>query len=88
MKILIVALLILTTTAGQAQDYEPGTLEALQYLNNEWVQKPQQRAHERQLMQIRSNGNSFQGNTQDTCQMVPQYSPYSGALIGYIRQCF
>jgi len=100
MKHLLVALLALNTVLNietvQAQDdYQAGTLEALGYLNEQWVNKPQQRAHERDLMRIKSQG--YQRNALDSfdddprlqvqCHIVPVYS-FDGSVIGHRKACY
>lgn len=97
MKPMIVLLItFILGIIGQAHaQYEPGTLEALQYLNNEWVNKPRQMKHERDLMRIQSEGQGFgQMRTYQpqmnavVCQSVPVYSNIDGSLLGYGKRCF
>lgn len=92
MKILFLSVLV---SCGAWADYEPGTLEALGYLNNEWVEKPRQRAHERELMRIKSQGQgygagAYNGNVglnDPVCVNQPVYG-HGGIIMGYRQQCY
>jgi hypothetical protein len=72
--------------------YEPGTLEALNYLNDQWVEKPRQRAHERELMRIKSQGYQGQGGgfnafNEPVCISQPVYG-HGGVVMGYRQSCY
>lgn len=80
---------------ASAMEYQAGTLEALQYLNNEWVNKPRQMKHERDLMRIQSEGygsgqmRQYQPQMNAVaCHPVPIYSNIDGSMIGYGKRCF
>jgi hypothetical protein len=95
MKAFLGVILTVASVSAMGQGYQAGTLEALQYLNNEWVEKPNQRAHEREMMRIRTQGSQgYQRNAlesyamQPVCQVVPQYSYLDGAIIGYRKVCY
>lgn len=95
MKAFLSVILALNAFSALAQGYEPGTLEALQYLNNEWVEKPRQRAHEVELMKIKAQGQGSLSGTENAagyqvplCQVVPVYSNLDGSLIGHRKVCY
>ena len=89
MKAFILGLIV---SCGAFAQYEPGTLEALGYLNDQWVEKPRQRAHERDLMRIRSQGQGFNqsapaGLYEPLCHVRPVIG-LDGSIVGYRRECY
>ena len=93
--VLVVTFILGVIGQAQAMEYQAGTLEALQYLNNEWVNKPRQMKHERDLMRIQAEG--FNNNQMRqyqpqmnavACHPVPIHSNIDGSFIGYGKRCF
>ena len=87
MRILLICLLVFFENSWA--QYEPGTLEALQYLNHEWVDKPRQRAHERELARIKaqSEGASNNWRAAPSCVSQPVYG-HGGILLGFREFCY